>query len=105
MKEKHKNGCNILIMIFTNVKKYVYTKKCLKQRRQALTPPSSQPNFNWLSLSLMDGLKAATPLSTLNSVRDFSASGHASANFKNKYCCVIWNAWAKITTTNSILKS
>ena len=33
----------------------------------------------------MDGLKAATPLSVLNSVRDFSASGHASANFKNKY--------------------
>ena len=33
----------------------------------------------------MDGLKAATPLSALNSVRDFSASGHASANFKNKY--------------------
>ena len=33
----------------------------------------------------MDGLKAATPLSALNSVRDFSASGHTSANFKNKY--------------------
>ena len=64
-----------------------------------------EPNFNLLSLGLMDGLKAATPLSALNSVRDFSASGHASANFKNKYWCVIWNAWAKITTTNSILKS
>ena len=33
----------------------------------------------------MDGSKAATPLSVLNSVRGFSASGHASANFKNKY--------------------
>ena len=33
----------------------------------------------------MDGLKAATPMSALNSVRDFSASGHPSANFKNIY--------------------
>ena len=40
MKEKkHKNGCNILIMAFTNLEKYVYSKKCLKQRRQP--PPHS----------------------------------------------------------------
>ena len=37
MKEKHKNGCNILIMTFTNLEKYVCSKKCLKQRRQ---PPT-----------------------------------------------------------------
>ena len=30
MKEKHKNGCNILIMTFTNLEKYVYSKKGLK---------------------------------------------------------------------------
>ena len=35
MKEKHKNGCNILIMTFTNLEKYVYSKKCLKQRLPA----------------------------------------------------------------------
>ena len=40
MKEKHKNGCNILIMTFTNLEKYVYSKKCLKQRRQ---PPNPRP--------------------------------------------------------------
>ena len=40
MEEKHKNGCNILIMIFTNLEKYVYSKKCLKQRRQ---PPPLPP--------------------------------------------------------------
>ena len=34
MKEKHKNDCNILIMTFTNLEKYVYSKKCLKKRRQ-----------------------------------------------------------------------
>jgi len=27
MKEKHKNGFNILIMTFTNLKKYLYSKK------------------------------------------------------------------------------
>ena len=42
MKEKHKNGCNILIMSFTNLEKYVYSKKCLKQRRQPPHPPSSK---------------------------------------------------------------
>ena len=42
MKEKTKNGCNILIMIFTNLEKYVYSKKCLKQRRQPATPRSSK---------------------------------------------------------------
>ena len=42
MKEKHKNGCNILIMTFTNLEKYVYSKKCLKQRRQPPTPLSSK---------------------------------------------------------------
>ena len=30
MKEKHKNGCNILIMTFTNLENYVYSKKGLK---------------------------------------------------------------------------
>ena len=39
MKEKHTNGCNILMMTFTNLEKYVYSKKCLKQRRQ---PPPTQ---------------------------------------------------------------
>ena len=29
-------------MIFTNLKKYVYSKKCLKQWRQPLTPPTSK---------------------------------------------------------------
>ena len=29
MKEKHTNGCNILMMTFTNLEKYVYSKKCL----------------------------------------------------------------------------
>ena len=38
MKEKHTNGCNILMMTFTNLEKYVYSKKCLKQRRQL--PPT-----------------------------------------------------------------
>ena len=42
MKEKYKNGCNILIMIFTNLEKYAYSKKCLKQRRQPPTPPFSK---------------------------------------------------------------
>ena len=37
MKEKHKNGCNILIMTFTNLEKYVYSKTCSKQRHQ---PPT-----------------------------------------------------------------
>ena len=41
MKEKNiKNGCNILIMTFTTLEKYVYSKKGLKQRRQ---PPPPQP--------------------------------------------------------------
>ena len=52
---------------------------------QIITGTHCDANFNLLSLGLMDGSKAATPLSVLNSVRDFSASGHASANFKNKY--------------------
>ena len=38
MKEKNKNSSNILIMTFTNLKKYVYSKKCLKQKRQRLLP-------------------------------------------------------------------
>ena len=42
MKEKHKNGCNILIMTFTNLEKYVYSNKSLKQRRQPPTPLSSK---------------------------------------------------------------
>ena len=36
-----KNDCNILIMTFTNLKKYVYFKKCLKQQRQP--PPPNLP--------------------------------------------------------------
>ena len=39
MKEKRKNGCNILIMTFTNLEKYVYSKKCLKQRPTSPPPP------------------------------------------------------------------
>ena len=39
MKEKHKNDCNILLMTFINLEKYVYSKKCLKQRRQPPPPP------------------------------------------------------------------
>ena len=34
MKERHKNGCNILIMTFTNLEKYVNSKKCSKHRSQ-----------------------------------------------------------------------
>ena len=34
-----KTGCNILIMTFTNLEKYVYSKKGLKQRRQP--PPNT----------------------------------------------------------------
>ena len=40
MKEKHKNGCNILIMTFTNLEKYVNSKKCSKQRSQPPPPPT-----------------------------------------------------------------
>ena len=47
MKEKHKNGCNILIMTFTNLEKYVYSKKGLKQRRQPPTlPPAKSQVFS-----------------------------------------------------------
>ena len=42
MKEKHKNGCNILIMIFTNLEKYVNSKKCSKQRSQPPHPSLQQ---------------------------------------------------------------
>ena len=38
MKEKHRNGCNILIMILTYLEKYVYSKKCSKKRRQPPKP-------------------------------------------------------------------
>ena len=38
IEKKHKNGCNIPIMTFTNLEKYVYSKKCLKQRRQPPYP-------------------------------------------------------------------
>ena len=48
MKEKHTNGCNILMMTFTNLEKYVYSKKCLKQRRQ---PPPLPPQID-LKVSL-----------------------------------------------------
>ena len=41
MKEKHKNDFNILLMTFINLEKYVYSKKCLKQRRQP--PPLPSP--------------------------------------------------------------
>ena len=43
MKEKHKNDCNILLMTFINLEKYVYSKKCLKQRRQPPPPPPHHP--------------------------------------------------------------
>ena len=33
---------NILIMTFTNLEKYLYSKKSLKKRRQPPTPPSSK---------------------------------------------------------------
>ena len=42
MKEKHKNGCNILIMTFTNLEKYVNFKKCSKQRSQPPHPSLQQ---------------------------------------------------------------
>ena len=42
MKERHKNGCNILIMTFTNLEKYVNSKKCSKHRSQPPTPLSSK---------------------------------------------------------------
>ena len=42
MKEKHKNGCNILIMTFTNLEKYVNSKKCSKQRSQPPHPSLQQ---------------------------------------------------------------
>ena len=42
MKEKHKNGCNILIMTFTNLKKYVNSKKCSKQQSQSPHPSLQQ---------------------------------------------------------------
>ena len=32
-------------MTFTNLKKYVYSKKCLKQRRQPPRPPPSSKVF------------------------------------------------------------
>ena len=40
MKEKHKISCNALIM---SLKKYVYSKKCLKQQRQS--PPLTYPSL------------------------------------------------------------
>ena len=43
MKEKHKISCNALIMTFTSLKKYVYSKKCLKQQRQP--PPLTYPSL------------------------------------------------------------
>ena len=42
MKEKHKNGCNILIMTFTNLEKYVNSKKCSKQQSQPPHPSLQQ---------------------------------------------------------------
>ena len=42
MKEKNKNGCNIPMMTSTNLEKYVYSKKCLKQRRQPPHPSLQQ---------------------------------------------------------------
>ena len=73
---------------------------------QFITRTHCEPNFNLLSLGLMDSLKAATPLSALNSVRDFSTYGHASANFKDKIGVLYETPELRlITTTNSILKS
>ena len=41
MKEKQKNGCNILIMTY-NLEKFWDSKKCLKQRRQPHHPSLQQ---------------------------------------------------------------
>ena len=37
---------NILIMTFTNLEKYLYSKKSLKQRRQPPTPPAKSKAFS-----------------------------------------------------------
>ena len=39
MKEKHKSGCNILIMTFTNLEKYVYSK--VLKTTTSIPPPLS----------------------------------------------------------------
>ena len=62
MKEKHKNGCNILIITFTNLEKYVYSKnECLKQRRQPL-PPSLPPGKSKVFSRRKSHLAAAVTL-------------------------------------------
>ena len=43
---KNKNSCDILIMTFTNLKKYAYSKKCWKQRRQPPQPPAKSKVFS-----------------------------------------------------------
>ena len=60
MKEKHKNGCNVLIMTITNLEKYVYSKKCLKHRSQPPYPSLQQSRtyfraekVTWLRLLLL----------------------------------------------------
>ena len=49
MKEKkHKNGGVILMMIFTNLEKYAYSKKCLLNNDvKPPTPPSSKVEGNF----------------------------------------------------------
>jgi len=56
MKEKHKNDCNILIMTFTNLEKYVFSKKCLKQRPskvEGIFAPKKSPGYGcYLQLNM-----------------------------------------------------
>ena len=42
MKKKTKNGWNILILTITNLEKYVYSKKCLKNDVDPLPPAKSK---------------------------------------------------------------
>ena len=63
MKEKHNNGCNSLITTFANLESYVYSKKCLKQRRQPPQPPpppthrSLQQSWRYFQAKKVTGLR------------------------------------------------
>ena len=48
--KKHKNGCNILIMTFTSLEKYMYSKKCSKQLRHFPTRSRRYFRACWLRL-------------------------------------------------------